>query len=76
MSTTELREAAKRHIDNLSDDRLLVATDFLAYLDERESKEATEELLKIPGLLDELKRAEEDAAAGRLTRMEDLKRKS
>jgi len=32
----------------LSPERLRVAADFLAYLDERESNDATEELLSIP----------------------------
>jgi hypothetical protein len=35
-------------LERLSPERLRVAADFLAYLDERESNDATEELLSIP----------------------------
>ena len=35
-------------LQRLSPERLRVAADFLAYLDERESNDATEELLSIP----------------------------
>jgi hypothetical protein len=35
-------------LKRLSPERLRVAADFLAYLDERESNDATEELLRIP----------------------------
>ena len=35
-------------LKRLSPERLRVAADFLAYLDERESNDATEELLSIP----------------------------
>jgi hypothetical protein len=34
-----------------------VAVDFLAYLEERESNEATEELLRVPGLVEGLNEA-------------------
>ena len=64
-SIASLRGQAKRRIQNLSPDRLQVADDFLAYLEERESNEATLELLNIPGLVGELERAEKDIAAGR-----------
>jgi hypothetical protein len=75
MGKTDTRRRAKRRIDNLSDERVRAADDFLAYLEERESNEATEELLRIPGLLDRLKEAEEDIAAGRTVAVEDLRRK-
>jgi len=35
-------------LKRLSPERLRIAADFLAYLDERESNDATEELLSIP----------------------------
>lgn len=52
MSTNELRRQAGKRIKELSPERLQVAVDFLAYLQERESNEATDELLRIPGLMD------------------------
>lgn len=76
MSPTEILHQAKERLERLSEDRLLVAADFLAYLEERESNEATEELLQIPGFLEELRRVEEEVRAGRLVPVEALKRKT
>lgn len=64
MKTQELRENLKQSIDRLSPERLLVAADFLAYLAERESNEATNELLKIPGFLEAFNKAQKDVANG------------
>ena len=63
----ELRREAKKRLDALSPERLKVATDFLAYLEERESNEATEELLRIPGLLAAFRKAEKQTPVGKLT---------
>jgi len=49
MNTPSLIVEAERRLHALSPERLRVAADFLAYLEERESSEATEELLRIPG---------------------------
>jgi len=75
-TTTELRRQAKHRIENLSAERLRVANDFLAYLEERESGEATEELLKVAGFTESLAQAELEIAAGRLTPVSKLRRKS
>lgn len=76
MSPTEILHQAKERLERLSEDRLRVAADFLAYLEERESSEATEELLQIPGFLDDFRRAEGEVRSGRLTPVEALKRKA
>lgn len=57
MNPIEIREQAKQYLDRLSPERLLVAADFLAYLAERESNEATVELLQIPGFLEAFAKA-------------------
>ena len=75
MTTSELRQAAKDTIENLPPEQLKVAAEFLRYLDERASVEATEELLKIPGLLDDIAESERDFAEGRSTPVEKLRRK-
>ena len=75
MSTVELRRRIKRRIDHLSAERLQVAADFVASLEERESNEATEELLTIPGIVRAIKKAETDVRAGRLTPVNKLRRK-
>jgi len=61
-SISELRRRAKHRIASLSPERLRVALDFLAYLEERESLAATDELLGIGGFVDALSAAEEEAA--------------
>ncbi len=75
MGKTETRRRAKRRIDHLSDEHVLVAERFLAWLEECEGDEATAELLRIPGFAEELEEAEKDVEAGRLTPLEHLKRK-
>ncbi|MEG3848125.1 hypothetical protein QUA82_24380 [Microcoleus sp. F8-D3] len=75
MNTQELRQQVKEYIDELSPEKLLVAADFLAYLAERESNRATEELLQIPGFIEAFNKAKKDVAAGKVTSVEQLKRK-
>lgn len=75
-SATELRRQVKRRIEKLSTAKLRVADDFLAYLEERESSEATDELLNIPGFAESLAEAEQEIAAGQLTSASKLRRKS
>jgi hypothetical protein len=76
MSPTEILREAKERLERLPEDRLRVAADFLAYLEERETSEATEELLRIPGFLEDLERAEEEVLSEQLTPVEALKRKA
>ncbi len=66
MSTSQdLRRAAKDSIDNLTPEKLRVAADFLQFLQGRANEEATAELLKMPRLVQDLKRAERDRKAGK-----------
>jgi hypothetical protein len=73
MTATELRQLAKDTVDSLPPEQLKVAVEFLRYLDERASVEATEELLKIPGLQEEIAEAEKDHAEGRTTDWRELR---
>ena len=66
MSTRELRRQAGQRIKSLSPQRLQVAADFLAYLEERESNLATEELLRIPGFVDAFQKAKKEAPKAKL----------
>ena len=75
MTTTEQRKAAKEALDGLPPDKLKVAVEFLRYLEERASEEATEELLKIPGLLEDVREAEKEVVAGKGTPVAKLRRK-
>jgi hypothetical protein len=51
MTTTQLRKKAKERLDSLPPDKVRVAAEFLDYLEAAASRDATAELLKIPGLL-------------------------
>ena len=68
-----LAEAESR-LRSLSPERLRVANDFLAYLQEREESEATAELLSIPGFQEAFQRAIEQADAGEVVRLDDVHR--
>jgi hypothetical protein len=74
MTTEQLREVAKETLAGLPPEQLKVAAEFLRYLNERASDEATEELLRIPCLLDELQEAERDFAEGRSANWRELRR--
>lgn len=73
MTTTELRQVAKETLEGLPPEQLKVAAEFLKYLDERASAEATEELLKIPGLLEDLADAEQDFTEGRSSNWREVR---
>ncbi len=72
MKPTDRRKALKEQVDKLSDERLRVAEDFLAYLGQIESAEATDELLAIPGLVDQVRAAKEEATS-ETTTLGDMK---
>ena len=65
---------AERRLRRLSPERLRVANDFLAYLQEREENEATAELLSIPGFEAAFQRAVQQAESGEVVRFEDIRR--
>ncbi len=75
MTKTELLRRAKQRLEHLSEQRLRTADDILAYLEDLESDEATEELLRIPGLPEQLEEAERDIAEGRTVPVDELRRK-
>lgn len=54
----DLLHQAEKRLQQLLPERLRVANDFLAYLQEREQNEATEELLNIPEFEEELREAD------------------
>jgi hypothetical protein len=69
-----LLEEAQHRLRRLSLQRLRVANDFLAYLEEREESQATGELLSILGFEDAFRRAVEQAEAGDVVRWQDVRR--
>jgi hypothetical protein len=71
--TTEIRHQIAESIDRLSPERLRVAADFLAYLADRESHEATEELLNISGFMESFEEGRQDIAKGNLTNWRSIR---
>lgn len=72
--TLTLKKEAKQKIDQLSDDKLKVAFDFLSYLEEKEEWEATEELSQIPNLLEEYRQAKSKIKAGQTIKWSEIRR--
>jgi lipase chaperone LimK len=71
---SSLLQAAERRLRRLSLERLRVADDFLAYLEEREESEATQELLGLPDFEDAFRRAVQQARVGQVVSFEDIRR--
>ena len=71
--SVELLAEAKNYLDNLSLQKLKVAVDFLAYLQESEDT-ATQELLSIPNFESELQAAEAEAEAGEVVSWQEIRR--
>jgi hypothetical protein len=65
MSTVELRQEAKALIDVMSGAQLRVASEFLAFVKNRQTDAATLELLTIPGFEASYARGQRDIKAGR-----------
>ena len=65
MTIAELRKRAKERLDCLPPEKVRVAAEFLDYLETAASRDATAELLKIPGLLRDVKEASKQAKSGR-----------
>lgn len=73
-SRSVLLEEIERRLERLSLERLRVVSDFLAYLEERESLEATRELLKIPGFEEAFCEAVKQVEQGQVLRFTDIRR--
>ena len=63
----QMRLKIKDYADLLSSDALQIVYNLLTDLVQKESEEATEELLAIPNLLEDIEMAEKDIAEGNLT---------
>ena len=74
VNTGAILTETERRLRSLSPERLRVANDFLAYLQEREENQATAELLSIPGFEAAFQHAIEQAESGDVVRFEDIRR--
>ncbi|MEM6752334.1 MAG: hypothetical protein AAF630_05105 [Cyanobacteria bacterium P01_C01_bin.38] len=66
MNTTEMRQQINKYLDGLTSERLQMVAEFLAYLEDRESEAATQELLDIPGFIESFEKGKEDIAQNRV----------
>jgi hypothetical protein len=66
MNNTEVRQQINQYLDVLSSERLELVTDFLAYLADKESEDATQELLDIPGFIESFEIGKKDITEGRV----------
>ncbi|BAY74280.1 hypothetical protein NIES25_06910 [Nostoc linckia NIES-25] len=66
MNNTEVRQQINQYLDVLSSESLQLVADFLAYLADKESEDATQELLDIPGFIESFERGKKDIAEGRV----------
>ena len=65
MHSTTLKRQAKRAIDELSEEKVKVAVDFIAYLKEKEEMEATLEVLSSHELMEQIAEAERSIRKGK-----------
>ncbi|QDL10781.1 hypothetical protein DP113_25210 [Brasilonema octagenarum UFV-E1] len=66
MNNTTIREKINQYLDGLSSERLELVADFLGYLADKETEDATQELLDIPGFIESFERGKKDIAEGRV----------
>ncbi|MBW4630978.1 MAG: hypothetical protein KME30_03460 [Iphinoe sp. HA4291-MV1] len=66
MNNITIRQQINQYLDGLSSERLELVADFLAYLAEKESEEAAQELLDIPGFIESFERGKKDVAESRV----------
>ncbi len=65
MTIADLRRQAKERLDSLPAGKVRVAAEFLGYLENTASRAATAELLKIPGLLEDVQKAPAQVKGGK-----------
>jgi len=70
----KLIQKAEGRLRRLSREKLRVADDFLAYLEEKEENMATQELLNIPDFEERFKQAVQQAKSGKVSRLDDIRR--
>ena len=66
MNSISLKKEAKKALDNLSDEKVKVAFDFIDYLKEKEEMEATLEILTSRELMTQINEAEKALKKGKL----------
>ena len=63
---SKIKEKAKQLIDNLAIDKAKLIIDLIEYLNEKEEWEATKEILSDRGMMEDIRKSEEDLKAGKM----------
>lgn len=71
-----LQTQINEHLNQLSPGSLQTVLDFAAFLLDKESEEATQELVGIPGFAERFAQAKEEVAKGQTKTLDQLKRKT
>ena len=66
MNTSEIRNQINQYLEHFSSKRLHLAAKFIAYLADKETEEATKEILDIPGFIEVFERGKKDIVEGRV----------
>lgn len=73
MNTSQLRQEINYNLERLSPDKLKIVAEFLAYLADKESELATQELLDIPGFIASFERGKKDVAEGQIKNWRNIR---
>jgi len=66
LSKVQIKERTKQAIDRLSEARVRLILDFIEYLNEKEEWEATKEILKDKGMMEDIRVCDEDLKKGEM----------
>jgi hypothetical protein len=73
MNTSQLRQEINYNLERLSPDKLKIVAEFLAYLADKESELATQEILDIPGFIASFERGKQDVTEGRVKNWRNIR---
>lgn len=73
MNTSQLRQEINYNLEKISPDNLKIVAEFLAYLADKESELATQELLDIPGFIASFERGKQDVAEGQVKNWRNIR---
>ena len=74
MTAIQMRKIAEHRLRTLPPAKLKVAAEFLAFLEIGVSDEATAELLRVPGILGDIRKAKKEMVAGKGTEWRKVRR--
>ncbi|WP_414528906.1 hypothetical protein [Nodularia chucula] len=73
MYTSQLRQEINYNLERLSPEKLKIVAEFLAYLADKESELATQEILDIPGFIASFEKGKQDVVEGRVKNWKNIR---